>query len=359
MVWNVCLLLIGQVPDEVNLVPNPGFEAYHKIPNGWFYSGDDFSKAVKHWSSATASSPDYYHPKVIVPPSWAGKGFGKAKPRSGDAMVGMTVYGCEGGKPHCREYIQVRLKEPLVYGQLYEISFWVKKLTRAGACDNLGVAFSYKRHEEKTTSLLPLKPAWTCSVTIGAWVDHWQRLVDTIRGTGEQQYLILGNFHADEETTFAPARKDGLGYCYYYIDDVALVKIQPILAPPVKVSDISKLEPREGMVVRLQSVHFQWDETIMLPGSTDELDRLFTLMQHYPTMVVAIVGHTDSEGDDDYNQSLSERRALTVADYLYARGISPDRLRWKGMGESQPAASNDTSEGRQINRRVEFHILSM
>jgi OOP family OmpA-OmpF porin len=355
----LCLPAWTQVPSEVNLIPNAGFEDYHQIPRGWYYSGDDFSRAVKHWSSATAASPDYYHPGVQIPQSWADKGFGQATPRSGEALVGITTYGCEGGKPHCREYIQVLLKEPLVYGQLYEFSFWVKKLPRSGACDNLGVAFSYKRMEEKTTSLLPLKPAWSCPVTIGAWVDRWQRVVDTIRGTGEQQYIILGNFHSDAETTFLPARKESTGYCYYYLDDVALVKLPPFLNAPVRVMDLSTLEPKPGMVVRLQSVHFHWDETTMLPGSSVDLDKLLELMRRYPDMVVAIVGHTDNEGGDEYNLALSERRALAVADYLYDRGIDHSRLRWKGMGERQPAASNDTPEGRQINRRVEFHILSV
>ena len=65
-----------------------------------------------------------------------------------------------------------------------------------------------------------------------------------------------------------------------------------------------------------------------------------------------VEGHTDSEGDADYNLQLSERRAQAVADYLEAKGVAVGRLTAKGIGESQPMADNDTAEGRAQNRRV-------
>ncbi|HEU4608302.1 MAG TPA: OmpA family protein, partial [Chitinophagaceae bacterium] len=66
----------------------------------------------------------------------------------------------------------------------------------------------------------------------------------------------------------------------------------------------------------------------------------------------------DSKGSDDYNFRLSDDRARSVSAYIFSKGISPDRIISKGYGETKPVATNETDEGRQLNRRVEFTILS-
>jgi outer membrane protein OmpA-like peptidoglycan-associated protein len=71
-----------------------------------------------------------------------------------------------------------------------------------------------------------------------------------------------------------------------------------------------------------------------------------------------IVGHTDSQGSDEYNQGLSQRRASAASTYLMAQGVSAARLRTLGRGEMEPVASNDAESGRQLNRRVEIAIYA-
>ena len=88
------------------------------------------------------------------------------------------------------------------------------------------------------------------------------------------------------------------------------------------------------------------------PVLNDVADVLMT----YPATYVDVIGHADSVGDASYNQTLSERRASSVAAELIARGVMRDRLYVAGMGESQPIASNDTDSGRAANRRVEIKI---
>jgi outer membrane protein OmpA-like peptidoglycan-associated protein len=75
-----------------------------------------------------------------------------------------------------------------------------------------------------------------------------------------------------------------------------------------------------------------------------------------PTLKIEISGHTDNKGGADYNKKLSERRAKAVIDYLLAKGISADRLRYAGYGMDRPLVSNDDEAGRQLNRRTEFEI---
>ncbi|HRF39597.1 MAG TPA: OmpA family protein, partial [Saprospiraceae bacterium] len=91
-----------------------------------------------------------------------------------------------------------------------------------------------------------------------------------------------------------------------------------------------------------------------LPESKAELDRLQNLLKAEPALRLQINGHTDNVGSDAANQRLSELRAKAVCDYLILGGIAPERLRYKGFGETMPVAPNDTEEGRRRNRRTEF-----
>ncbi len=80
-------------------------------------------------------------------------------------------------------------------------------------------------------------------------------------------------------------------------------------------------------------------------------------MKQNPDMKLELSGHTDGKGSVDYNQKLSEQRAKAVYDYLVKAGVSKTNLTWKGYGKSEPIATNDTAEGRQLNRRVELRIV--
>jgi outer membrane protein OmpA-like peptidoglycan-associated protein len=93
-------------------------------------------------------------------------------------------------------------------------------------------------------------------------------------------------------------------------------------------------------------------------GSYPVLDDVMTRLKSHPELRIEIQGHTDSEGSEDLNLRLSERRAQAVKQYFVERGIDPGHLRVRGVGESQPIAPNDTREGRARNRRIEFVRLS-
>jgi len=113
-----------------------------------------------------------------------------------------------------------------------------------------------------------------------------------------------------------------------------------------------------GSKIVLKNIFFAFDKAILRDESTSELERLTKLLNDVPTLKIEISGHTDSKGADVYNQKLSERRAHAVVDYLVAAGIVKDRLTYKGVGEAEPVATNDTDEGRQENRRTEFKVIA-
>ena len=84
------------------------------------------------------------------------------------------------------------------------------------------------------------------------------------------------------------------------------------------------------------------------------INKIYELMNEHTDVKFSVEGHTDSDGNDDFNRKLSEQRAESVVNKLVVMGISKDRLVSKGLGETVPVASNDTPEGKASNRRVEF-----
>ncbi len=115
---------------------------------------------------------------------------------------------------------------------------------------------------------------------------------------------------------------------------------------------------KKDVKIVLKNVFFDQGEAILRPTSYPELNRLAKLLKDVPTLKIEISGHTDNVGSDTYNQKLSEKRAKAVVEYVKAQEIAPERLTYVGYGEAQPIATNDTKEGRQQNRRVEFKVLS-
>ena len=123
-------------------------------------------------------------------------------------------------------------------------------------------------------------------------------------------------------------------------------------------SDVRSTDNGQAILVNLpDGVTFATDSSAVSPTFRATLDQIAQSLRDYPNSLIDVYGHTDSTGSDQYNQSLSERRAKAVSDYLTSRGVSSTRVRWQGFGETQPIASNDTVDGRSRNRRVEIKIV--
>ena len=113
--------------------------------------------------------------------------------------------------------------------------------------------------------------------------------------------------------------------------------------------------PKKEIVLK-SITGFTFDRASLLPSQRAVLDDHEAVLEANPDVRVEIAGHTDNVGTTSYNQVLSERRARTVFDYFCTKGISSDRMRAVGYGESRPIAPNDTEEGRAANRRVDFRV---
>ena len=130
---------------------------------------------------------------------------------------------------------------------------------------------------------------------------------------------------------------------------------EPVKPPVVKpVDDFSDLTV--GKKFALEGVFFETAKATILPASATILDRAYEALTDNPEVKVVITGHTDSVGSDSSNQILSNKRADSVKNWLVAKGINANRIRTVGKGEAEPRATNDTAEGRALNRRIEFEV---
>lgn len=156
-------------------------------------------------------------------------------------------------------------------------------------------------------------------------------------GFGECVSVVkLKHFHRD----------NGAGYCADEEKKVAAPAPAPAPKPVV----------HETVTLGAQAL-FNHDKSNLRPEGMSALDTLASrLKAFFSVQSITVVGHTDSQGSDAYNQGLSERRAMSVKNYLVKQGIDGSTVSTVGKGESSPVASNATKEGRQQNRRVEIGI---
>lgn len=130
-----------------------------------------------------------------------------------------------------------------------------------------------------------------------------------------------------------------------------------ITAPVIKLE--MEVQPIEvGMHYRLHNIYFAFNSADILSSSQKVLDEFIVFLNDHPTMTISIEGHTDNVGSDEFNLILSENRAKAVYNYLVNNGIDANRLQYKGFGKTTPIATNETEEGRAMNRRTEFVILN-
>lgn len=168
---------------------------------------------------------------------------------------------------------------------------------------------------------------------------------------------IIGNNTGDGDGTKGALIGAGIGGVAgggigYYMD-----KQEAQIRKQLESSGVSVTRSGNDIILNMpESITFDVAQSSLKSQFNSTLDSVTLVLNEYDKTAIGIAGHTDSDGSDSYNQSLSQNRAYSVANYLQSKGVAQGRLNASGYGEQYPVASNDTAAGKSQNRRVELRI---
>lgn len=369
-----------------NLVPNGGFEDFYRLPFHWSNEEDIASwnknGNLVYWE---VNSVDFYFYNPATP-SMGWENFnGYQKPFGGYGYAGINIFtvkkrGTALKPANIGESLFARLNDTLEKNTNYCVKLYVALADSSRyPCNCLSIKFFdddsltklvNKEYEKKhqVGPALDFIPDFKLSEDIIKNTDTWKCVANKYQAKGTEKFILIGSYlgcsakYLDRGSEFID--DDG----YYYIDDVSVVPISDsseckceqktttVQNPDTfKKDTLQKIEV--GEIFILENIYFETGKSELLQSSHSELEKLSELFLKYPQLEVEISGHTDSTGNQNENLILSEGRAKAVVDFLISKGISKEKLNFKGYGSNQPIANNETEEGRQQNRRVEFKIL--
>lgn len=341
--------LIGQ-----NLVNNPSFEELESCAN----KQGEFNAQVVDWSSPSKGTTDIFNTcnekKVGVPKNFKGN----LLPYSGNNYAGAYFYSSD----NYREYFQGTLNQKLEKGKEYNISFYISIADKSDLIiKDIGILFLKDKFNLSFDKVIESRLMRYYSKNQYGFLEikspnieklKWNKIEINYLAKGFEENFIIGNFtnlsYLERENL---ARKERLGNAYYYVDEVCIKLINNDSVKVDKHQVVPPLELNKPYV--LKEVLFEFDKDVLLEKSKRYILELYKLLEGNRLNLI-INGHTDNEGGDLYNKKLSTLRAKAVVDFLLKKGVSDERLFYKGYGKTNPISDNSTEEGRQKNRRVEF-----
>jgi OOP family OmpA-OmpF porin len=166
--------------------------------------------------------------------------------------------------------------------------------------------------------------------------EEGKKTLDRIAGMKDCSAMI----HADKLINDAEARKEFVRQVFYRME-----------------AEAPKPKPVKPDEVRLRDIHFEFDESEIEPKWVPVLEKQLSIIRSMPNWDIRVEGHTDAIDTVEYNQELSERRADRVRDWLIREGVDSDRITIKGYSELRPIATNETPEGRRLNRRAVIVLI--
>ena len=332
----IILILYTCLISGQNIVLNGNFEEFTKCPKE--LGAQEKPKVLKNVTNPNKGSFDFIH--TCDDDDYPRYRWGEETPQSGEGYTGISVYQ-NSRYDFGSEYIQLQFKDSLIKGIIYQFEMYLSLGDRSHiAINNLGVCFSDSLVRLKSDKCL-FKPD-IVSYDFYENKVGWKKYSGDYIAKGGEKYLIIGNFCSSEYTKANNTKIVDKGvlkdnYVYYFIDNVSL-EFNKYLA--------------NGII--LNNINFKSGSSNLIKSSFSELDKIVTVLQANSSYQVEICGHTDNEGNDLDNLTLSKNRSQTVADYLIEKGIDKSRIMSLGKGSKQPIGNNETEEGRLKNRRVEF-----
>lgn len=343
----ILLLLVGFALSSQNLVRDGGFENYKKCPQGVTHQISELQ--LRYWYIPTKGTTDYFNKCSKKGVSIPSNQVGYQDTHSGNGYAGFlsAKLGNE------REYIQSELIQPLINGEEYYVEFWVSLADYSiYGISKLGAYFSNSIIREDFIKPLKVNPQIVMNEPILDTMS-WVKVSGIFKAQGGEKYITIGSFSSSSKCLVKTGRKifPKEKSAYYYLDDV-------LVEPVKKDTIITKQYTSElNKPIILKNITFEFGKSQLKESSFAELNTLAAELNANPSYQISLSGHTDNIGQEEDNLELSQARAKAVAEYLTSKGIAPTRITYKGYGSQQPISTNDTEQGREQNRRVEF-ILS-
>jgi OmpA-OmpF porin, OOP family len=340
-----------------NFIGNYSFEL---SKNDGYFNNEILSVTdtfIHHWYSATGT-PDYFRNM-------------KSEARTGDKFCGIRVY----SQSEYLEYMENQLKQPLLAGHKYCSRVYFRLNPASGlATDAIGFKFDtalLKFYYRAT--VLPVPDIINKPGQILTEKSRWMQLTGLYTAKGGERFFTVGGFKALGAQNAKQVNPDKKQEAYYVIDDVFVWEVDDASQCPCNTYTVpDSLKEKEQIIIRkdttqyqvgktfiIKNIFFDIDKSELLPKSFIALDSLVELLYTYPTMEIEVSGHTDNTGTVERNTVLSMERAQAVVNYLSEFGIDIGRLTFAGYAANQPIDTNETVEGRQNNRRVQFKIIKM
>ncbi len=336
---------------ERNLVPNGSFENYRR-------KSSNVRQAVPWQQIETV---DFYQ-----------------KPLDNDTTIQKGAYAgnCYVGfrfRKNYKEFLQVKLVEPLHRGTTYTFSMQLRLAFWSNASLlSFGGIFTKGGYRGPRDAIRSLIVDTICNNQSGLYNQFkWIRIQGYYKADGGEKYLSIGNFSTLVQRDMIRLKLIGLRprEAYYFVDEIKLMKA-PQFEEKIAVERVGpdyfqnwadsslsvKPDIHVGDKVPLNNISFVNGKTYLSPESSNELNKLAVWLLRHPGAEIQINGHSDNTGLAFRNQKVSELRARAVFDYLISNGVQ-NKIYFRGFGSSRPHSSNDTEEGRSLNRRVEFEII--
>lgn len=350
-----------------NLLPNPSFEDEN------ICTELRMACAPAGWSSVNMSDSYIYTNEPIA--------------HNGSRASGVTTF--NSNLSHPLQYIEAPILCPLIKDKVYTFSVYLK--SNRNEFGSLGIYFSDKYLCTVVNSEQPyfkglayspqlkLKATGRKNITKEWTKEEWKFIA-----TGNERYIVIGNFliKSDLKRKAPKHYNQDENRAIIYIDDVSLTPedsrcdcnytayLKEIYSKYSRRHSCEEELPSDSFVkvygkvdltpdkpIVLKDINFNSASADLLPSSNDMLDSIVSFLKHNKKLKLEISGHTDNEGSDEYNMTLSENRANSVMTYLILHGIEAERLTAVGYGNTKPIASNANNAGKAINRRVEIKIL--